>query len=530
MPDLLSIKDLVVTFGGVHALDGLDLTVGTGEIHGIIGPNGAGKTTVINAMTGFVAPASGEIRFDGRRLPRQTHRIARLGVGRTFQAPATFPGLNAVENVMSGGDRRLRSGIVGSLVQSPRTRREDSTARAEAGELLERVGFSLPPTTPVTSLPYGEHRKIEIARALMFRPRLLMLDEPTAGLTTSEVSAISDVLRDAMSAADGAMSIILVEHNVPFVFGLCDTVTAFHRGRAIASGTPSQVRAEDSVIESYLGNQADQDASTTVVRRDEPSSTGTSDRHRPTLTVRDLHAGYAKVRVLRGVDMEVAPGELVLVYGRNGAGKSTLLNAIAGSPRPSRGEVLLGDRTLHRMTVSQIVRSGVALVPQERGVISGQSVEDNLLLGCVGLRLGRSESVERRDEVLERFPALRSRVKQLAGTLSGGERQMLALAKVLIRRPEVLLLDEPSIGLAPTIVEGLHDIVASIRAEGLSVIVAEQNVWWVAPLASRAYLLQTGAIEASGSVDSVLARESLISSYLGDADASRSTEVSIQSS
>ena len=174
----------------------------------------------------------------------------------------------------------------------------------------------------------------------------------------------------------------------------------------------------------------------------------------------------------------------------------------------------MGQR-IDQLPTSQIVRSGIALVPQERGVISEQTVEANLKLSSIGLGLSGKEFMLRQDEMLDRFPKLRARKNQLAGTLSGGERQMLALAKVLIRRPGLLLMDEPSIGLAPTVLEGLRQIIADISREGIAVLVAEQNVWWIAPLAKRAYLLESGAFVAQGRPDEIIRREQVIESFLG---------------
>ena len=518
MPEMLTVRDMTVAFGGVKALDGLSFSVANGEIHGIIGPNGAGKTTAINAMTGFVPVSSGEILFNDAPLPKTSRGIALLGITRTFQGPATFPALTAVENVMTGGYSHPVIGMLRDVLLTKAARMERAKQRDAAAQLLERVNFGHPIDTPVDELAFGEHRKVEIARALMFRPRLLLLDEPTAGLTEEEVQSVSSLLRQVVNESREPFSIVLVEHNVPLVFSLSDTVTAFDQGRVIASGMPAEVRSTPSVVESYLGGHTP-DEKPEEAAQDEIrviSETTQTRASEATLVVSNLEAGYGSVSVLQEVSMTVQPGELVLIYGRNGAGKSTLLNAIAGFPRPSKGEVILGTRRLHRLTVSQIVRAGLGLVPQERGVIASLTVEDNLGLGTVGLRLSRAEYRQRVEELYGRFPALSARSKQLAGTLSGGERQMLALAKVLIRRPQVLLLDEPSIGLAPTIVENLRAVVQNIREEGISVVVAEQNVWWVAPLASRAYLLEGGVLREEGPVAEIIKRDVLIASYLGD--------------
>jgi branched-chain amino acid transport system ATP-binding protein len=238
-----------------------------------------------------------------------------------------------------------------------------------------------------------------------------------------------------------------------------------------------------------------------------------------------MSAGYGRMAVVHGIDLAIGRGELVVLCGRNGAGKSTILNAIAGQPRIAAGEVLLNGKRLDGMSVSDIVRTGVGLVPQERGIIAGQSVDANLLLAAIGLWLSKVVFKERRERIFDRFPKLRERRSQLAGTLSGGERQMLALAKVLIRHPALILLDEPSIGLAPTIVEELQRIVGDINAEGVSFIVAEQNVRWVAPLAHRAYLLERGRVIQSGDPSDIVRQEQIIESYLGkvDGDAAPST-------
>ena len=516
MTALLQASGLSVAFGGVHALEGFELTVGEGEFHGLIGPNGAGKTTALNVLTGFLPRNQGQISFAGQVLPRAPHRIAQAGIGRTFQSPTIFPALTAVQNVMCGGYRWTGAGLIGSILRSRRVAREERDLRLAATQWLERVGFGFPPDKPIGSLPFGELRKLEIARALMARPRLLLLDEPTAGLTAEEVMAVGRLLRNVHVGAGQPLAVVLVEHNVPFVFSLCDRVTAVDKGRVIARGPPAQVRAEQAVIDSYLGGGGATGAVAAA-----PKAAGS----RPALLeVRGLGAGYGRMTVVSDIDLTVGEGELVILCGRNGAGKSTILNAIAGQPAISGGQVLLRGQRVDGRSVTRIVRSGIGLVPQERGIVAGQSIDANLLLAVVGLRLGRTAFRQRREEIFGRFPKLRERRAQLAGTLSGGERQMLALAKVLIRRPAVILLDEPTIGLAPTIVEELQRLVAQINAEGSSLIVAEQNVGWLEPIAARAYLLEHGRIIASGRPDEIIRQEQIVENYLGQAGAEMAHE------
>ena len=202
--------------------------------------------------------------------------------------------------------------------------------------------------------------------------------------------------------------------------------------------------------------------------------------------------------MLRDISIEVREGETVALFGRNGAGKSTLLNTLIGAPRAKSGSIMwLGEQIQSKPTQS-IVRLGLGLVPQDRAVLERQSVADNMLISTLGLGLNRQEFRERLGEIYDRFPSLFRRRTALGASLSGGERQMLAIAKVLIRRPRLLVLDEPSIGLAPIIVEEIQDIVAQLSNEGLSVLIAEQNVGWVVPIATRAYVIDTGQIRDEG--------------------------------
>jgi ABC-type branched-subunit amino acid transport system ATPase component len=309
---------------------------------------------------------------------------------------------------------------------------------------------------------------------------------------------------------------------VPFIFGLCDCVTALDSGKNIDTGTPAEIRQHKKVISSYLGGEV---ANAAAPQPAEPVAVDAAKQTTAAPTIleaRGIEAGYGRIKVVRNLDLTIKQGELIVVCGRNGAGKSTLLNALVGNPRLTAGQVTwLGERVDH-LSVSQIVRAGIALVPQERGVIAEQSVDANLRLASIGLKLSAKEFVQRRDELLDRFPKLKVRQQQLAGTLSGGERQMLALAKVLIRKPKLLLMDEPSIGLAPTILEGLQAMIADIVRDGIAVLVAEQNVAWIAAQATRAYLLESGQFVAQGRPDEIIRREQLIESFLGkDVEAAR---------
>jgi ABC-type branched-subunit amino acid transport system ATPase component len=247
----LSLSGVSRAFGGVRALDDATFTVAVGEVHGLIGPNGAGKTTLLNLVSGLLQPTSGRIEFDGRRIDRlPPHRIAGLGVARTYQNIRLFAGLSAADNVIVGQHLRRHAPFWRRLLLLPSARREEAQARAGAEATLERVGMRERAQSPAFSLSYGEQRRIEIARALAAQPRLLLLDEPTAGMNPPEAAAVGRLVREV--AREGR-AVLLIEHNVRLVMELCDRITVLNFGKVIARGTPAEVANDPAVIAAYLG-------------------------------------------------------------------------------------------------------------------------------------------------------------------------------------------------------------------------------------------------------------------------------------
>jgi branched-chain amino acid transport system ATP-binding protein len=253
---ILAVEDLAVAFGGLAALSGVGFEVGEGEIFGLIGPNGAGKTTVFNVLTGLYRPARGRLSFAGIDLTRLSpHRIAQAGVGRTFQNTEVFRALSALDNVLVGAHSSLQGGIFSAAVGAPGVRREEARARARALALLERVGLGDVADVAAGSLPLGRQKRLEMARALAGGPRLLLLDEPAGGLNPTETRMLMELirrLRDELS-----LTLMVVEHDMELVMGLCERVAVLHYGRKIAEGTPREVAADAAVIEAYLGSASD---------------------------------------------------------------------------------------------------------------------------------------------------------------------------------------------------------------------------------------------------------------------------------
>jgi branched-chain amino acid transport system ATP-binding protein len=249
---LLEVRGLSKSFRGLKALDGYALDLRPLTIHGVIGPNGAGKTTLFHLLSGFLRPSSGTIRFDGQEITGSpAYRVARLGIGRTFQNIRLFGDLTVVDNVIVAMQRHRRSSVVATLLSTPSFRRREAELESEAVELLRLFGLAGVRDRLARSLPYGDQRRLEIARAVGSRPRILLLDEPNAGMNpieTQDLLALIRRLRDELS-----ITVVLVAHDIPLVMGLCDRIQVLNYGKLIAEGDPAAVRANPDVISAYLG-------------------------------------------------------------------------------------------------------------------------------------------------------------------------------------------------------------------------------------------------------------------------------------
>ncbi|MFT3833504.1 MAG: ABC transporter ATP-binding protein [Micropruina sp.] len=254
--EMLVARNVTMRFGGLVAVDDVDLTVHSGEIVGLIGPNGAGKTTFFNCLTGLYKPTSGEVRFADQLLPPKPRQVVVAGMARTFQNIRLFPNMTALENVMVGRYCRTSSMALTSILRGPKYRQEEAQTRERASELLEYVGMKGQGGHLARNLPYGDQRRLEIARALATDPKLLLLDEPTAGMNPQETRQAEELI---FRIRDSGLAVVVIEHDMRFIFNLCDRVLCLVRGKTLVEGTAAQVQSDPRVIEAYIGSPDSED-------------------------------------------------------------------------------------------------------------------------------------------------------------------------------------------------------------------------------------------------------------------------------
>ncbi len=397
-----------------------------------------------------------------------------MGVSRTFQRSSLFPDATVLENVMLAALAHHR-------VRFHPFRPMDglADARQAAVAALKAVGLAERAGDRACTLAHGQKRQLEIAMALAQKPRLLLLDEPLAGLSAGERRLVEELLL----GLSRDLTVLLIEHDVDFAYRFADRITVLHYGEVLARGTPQEIRSNPAVQEVYVGRgeRSGAQASPAVG----PASAA------PGLQVEGLQAGYGEAVVLEGISLEVRPGEVVALLGRNGMGKTTLLHSLMGLVSPRAGTVRLAGRDVTALSPVERACAGLALVPQGRRIFPDLTVEEQLVLGA---RRGRWCL----EEVYRIFPRLRERRKAPGGQLSGGEQQMLAIGRALMRNPSVLLMDEPSEGLSPLMIRLVRDVVADLRAQGQTILLAEQNVDLALSVADRVYVIERGQVVYHG--------------------------------
>jgi ABC-type branched-subunit amino acid transport system ATPase component len=471
---LLDVSGLTKRFGGLVAAKDIGFTIRGGEILGLIGPNGSGKSTVMRLIMGIEKPNAGVIRLEGTDIAGwPTHRIARRGVGIVFQHSRPLNRQTVLENIKLA----LLPDSLFRLAAEPHV-------EGRARQIAERVGLGdvlhrRPPT-----LPFADLRRLEMAKALARDPKVVLVDEPFAGLTQSETAIFSELI-DGFRREGRA--VLLVDHNVKSVARLVDRVLAMYLGERIAEGSAEEVMQDPTVRRVYIGGEIE---THTRPELDVPAGEALLD-------IRDVEVLYGKAQALQKVSLHVSAGEFVSVVGLNGAGKTTLFNAISGLV-PYGGEIRWQGKSLAGRSAAAIARGGIVQCPETRELFGDLTVQENLDLG--GQRLSQRQRESQLEWLLELFPILGERTHQRARTLSGGEQQMLAIARALMMQPKLLILDEPTLGLAPVILEQLSNAMTRLReTTDTTVLLGEQNVTFALPHADRVYLLEHAHVVWEGS-------------------------------
>ena len=465
MTALLEVQGLHKRFGGVVAAKDIGFSIQPGEILGLIGPNGSGKSTVMKCIMGIERPNAGSVKVDGVEVAGWApHRVARQGVGIVFQHARPLQRQTILEHI-----------ILALLPDNLLMLRIDPEVRRRAEEIATRVGLAAVMNRLPRTLPFADLRRLELAKAIARNPKVVLVDEPFAGLTAAEVVDFSKLI--GSFRADGH-AVLLVDHNVKGVAALVDRVYAMYLGERIAVGTAAEVMQDETVRRVYLGGKIE------TAARPEREGKGRA----PLLDVSGLGVLYGKATALDDVSLHVGEGEFVSVVGLNGAGKTTLFNAISGLV-PHTGTINWKGQPLANQTPAAIARGGIVQCPETRELFGDMNVRENLDLG--GQHLTREQSDKQLDWLFGLFPILKSRQGQAARTLSGGEQQMLAIARALMMQPKLLILDEPTLGLAPVILEQLSKALETLRrTTDITVLLGEQNVTFALPHADRVYVLE----------------------------------------
>jgi branched-chain amino acid transport system ATP-binding protein len=479
---VLEVKGVAKHFGGIRAVSGASLQVGAGQIHALIGPNGAGKTTLFNLVSGLYPADTGTIVLDGHPIQGvPSDLICHRGLARSFQITNLFKGLPIYEN--------LRLSL---QAQSPGRfniwRDVDSypQVHAQTAELIKFLGLEGIEEIEGGELSYGGQRLVDLGIALGSKPKVLLLDEPLAGLAAAERERVSNLIKNV--AAN--IPVLIVEHDIDRVLGFSQVVTVMNQGEVLMTGTPEAVRADRRVQEVYTG--------TGIPEVEHNRSDEARESAAQILRFEKVNTFYGKSHILNDATLDVREGEIVALLGRNGAGKSTLLKTLAGLVPLESGRIEYEGRDIGKLPAPDIARAGIGYVPQGRGLFAGMTVRENLALGRLARKTDGSHGVVwSEQEILEYFPRLKERINVAADYLSGGEQQMVAVARAMSGNVKLLLLDEPFEGLAPTVILELFKVFDLLRRR-TSIVIVEHNLDLVLALADRVFALERGAVFHQG--------------------------------
>ena len=481
-PPLLTVSLISKRFPGVQALDQVSLEVMPGEVHGLLGENGAGKSTLLKILSGADQPDAGAIEFMGRTVRLDSpHHGQSLGIVTIYQEFSLFPSLTVAENIFIGRQPG-RAGIV-----SWRAMREQSRA------LTDRLEVALDPMAPVSTLSVAEQQMVEIARALSMDSRLLIMDEPTSALSDNEVRRLFQIIADLKAQG---LSIIFVTHRLEEVPEICDRVTVLRDGRKVGEGTVEELTSND-IIRMMVGRDVDR-----LFQRRERRAPGAVALRVHGLTRRgraqDPHA-----TVLDDISFEVRRGEILGLAGLVGAGRTDLARAIFGADRIAQGRIEVDGAPVRIASPSDAIRHGIGLVPEDRkqqALFLSLAVRENFSIAALGQML-RWKVFVREDEelaLMERYRrTLNIRMagpEQTVANVSGGNQQKVVLARWLVVKPKVLIVDEPTRGIDVAAKAEVHQLLDEMAADGIAIIVISSELPEILAVSDRIIIMREGVI------------------------------------
>ncbi len=481
---LLRVNGVTKTFGGIVAVSDVSLEVERGESVGLVGPNGAGKTTLFNCICGQLRPEHGVMELDGVSLAeRPTYKRARMGISRTYQRIEVFPDMTVRDHLVVAVRARWCTGrLWRDLFNMSSTTTEE---RDRVASVLELVGIGDQADVQVSTLGLGSCRLVELARALVCEPVLLLADEPSSGLDVHETRELSKVLRTlpTRTRTGAAAGRARSEHGRGG--GRQD-----HRHEPGQRHRRGRLRRSDGRSGGPTGLPGVERVSTAIA---DP----------PALEVDHVSAAYGPYRALFDVTFSVPAAGVTALIGSNGAGKSTVARVVTGLLASTEGTLRLSGTDVTGRPAYRIARTGCAHVPEGRGIFANLTVEENLRV-LFRQKLGKRQVPDALDRAYGSFPILGSRRKQHGGTLSGGEQRILSLAKVLVAPPRLLVADEISLGLAPVMVDAVYEGLRKINGAGTALLIVEQQVDRVLDIAGTAVVLEHGAVAYSGPADGAM--------------------------
>jgi branched-chain amino acid transport system ATP-binding protein len=520
---LLEVFGIVKRYGGLVAIDHVDLRLEPDTITGVIGPNGAGKSTLIGLIGGAVVPSEGSIRLDGQDISRlPASERARAGIGRTYQIPRPFLDMTVEENL------EVAQYSIQPFIRA-------AVARDERAALLKRTGLADVASQPARALPLLRRKRLEVARALALKPRVVLLDEVGAGLVDSEITELIALIH---SIADPRTAIVIVEHVLRVVRECCPRSMVLNFGKKLVEGPTMEIFANDEVAAVYLGTggsreraassanaidaeaqspvhvagpEAERGVMSSLIAARSAGSSGV-----PLLDLQGICSGYGQARVLKGIDLAIPEGQAVAILGANGAGKTTLARTIGGAITPTSGVLRIDGKDVSGRSPHRIAELGIAHCMEGRRIFPTLTVQENLLIAA--RNADASAAGDRLDAVYDLFPVLAERKDQGGTSMSGGQQQMLAIGRALMSRPRLIIFDEISLGLAPVVMDKLYEALAVLKQAGMTLIIIEQDVDRALALADHAYVLEHGVFGLSGAPHKIAADPRLRHIYIGTAD------------